>query len=218
MKSFVAFISFFVLAIFNVFGQNYLLDTSQNAYFVHGLIGQMDRQFYKQISVGYSINGRLDIAISGSHKNEGNSFSSFYTFSPSFSYLIIKQGKIPFSLGATAEYEYKAFPATNVIKHNTIRFGIPLYYQARISQNVSLIPGIFGRINLARYYLYDEIFDYSARENSKSYTFGIQNTVLLNRFSITPGVSYTNVKGTGYLLTVRLGLLLFKRNYIKPIY
>lgn len=218
MKTFVAFISFSALLSFSGFGQGYLLDTAQNAYFVHGILGQMDHQFYKQISVGYSINGRLDIAISGSHKNEGGSFSSFYTFSPSISYLIIKQGKLPFSLGATAEYEYKAFPATNVIKHNTIKFGIPLNYKAKVSRDVSLIPGIYGRINLARYSLYDDRFNYSDHENNKSFTLGFQNTVLVNRFSITPGVSYTNARGTGYLLTVRVGLLLFKRNNIRPMY
>ena len=87
--------------------------------------------------------------------NEGNRFLSFSTFSPSFSYLIINQGKMPFSLGTFVEYEYKAFPATNVIRHNTIRFGMPLYLQARIARNVSLIPGIFGKINLARYFLYE---------------------------------------------------------------
>lgn len=125
---------------------------------------------------------------------------------------------MPLSLGTIVEYEYKAFPATNVIKHNTIRFGIPLYWQTRISRNVSLVPGIYGKINLARYSLYEEMFNYSYRENNKSFTLGIENTVLLNRFAITPGISYTNTKGTGYLLSIRIGLLLFKRNYIKSVY
>ena len=68
MKAFVSLILFFALLSFNGFGQKYLPDTSQNAYFVHGTVGQLDHQFYKKISVGYSINGCLDIAKSGSHK------------------------------------------------------------------------------------------------------------------------------------------------------
>lgn len=39
MKVLAVFIIFFTLLGFNGFGQNYLLDTSQNAYFVHGTVG-----------------------------------------------------------------------------------------------------------------------------------------------------------------------------------
>lgn len=206
MKS-ILLISFLLLMCLCSQAQSYLLAPSTNASFITGCIGVEEKALYYSTSVGLSLDGRFDLFLSGSHKEE-NRYLAFNALSIGANYLVLKQRILPFSLGLSAEYEYKGFPVANRLKHNTAKLGISLYRTFKINENVSLIPGVYGKLNLARY----KIEDYYAN-NDRTYTINVQNTLLLKNFSITPAVSYTEKRR--YLFTIQLGILLFKRESIK---
>lgn len=192
-----------------VCGQSYLLEKYQSAYFINGLVGQEKGALYTQGAAGFSVDGRLDLSLRGSYMGE-NRFASFYTLSPSVSYLVVKQNRIPFSYGISADYEYKRFPDVKILRHSTVKFGNAFYHKVRINRSTSIIPSIYGQLNLTRYSLD------SNTENNRSYTVGGQSTVLFRKVAITPGLSYNQQRG--YLLSLQLGLIFFKRESIQSIY
>lgn len=209
MKTIILFIAFMIIG-YRSLAQNYLLEPMTNSSFVAGAVGVEEGAMFSSSMVGFSLNGgRLDISLLGSHKNE-NRYLTFNAASLGINYLFIKQNKLPLSVGASVEYEYKAFPQSHRTKHNSFKVGISIYHRFRINDNVALIPGIYGKKNLIRYTIGENA------GNISSYTTGLQNTLLLKNFSITPGVSYTEKRG--YLFTIQFGLILFKRESIKSVY
>lgn len=207
MKILALLLFFLAIATGCSFAQNYLMDNGQNGSFVNAFVGKDKIAFYKQATIGYSINGRLDMALSGSHVN-GNHIGTFYTITPSLSYLFIKQNKIPFSMAISAEYEVKRFTQTDLIKHNSFRAGASLYHRFKLGENTSLIPGAFATFtnttrSLAPY-----------RDHVNASRIGLQNTILLKTFSITPVVSYSQ---NTYLFSLRFGIIFKGANHIEDL-
>lgn len=189
--------------------QNYLLNRSESASFLTVAIGKESDALYNTGTVGYSMNGKFDMALVGTYES-GNKVSNAYTITPSFSYLFIKQNKIPFSLGAFAGYGFKNFTRVEELKNHTIKSGLSLYHKIILKKNVSLIPGTYVGIDFTKATLdnYQNKFT--------THSAGIQSTLLLKNFSISPSLVYTERRG--YAVTLQLSFLIFKRDYIESIY
>lgn len=196
------------------FGQNFLIEKGQNASYIQGFIGNDRDAFQKGISIGFSINGRLDIMLSGSHASAKSDISAFYAISPSLNFLVIKQDKLPFSLGVSTEYEIKRFPQTGLLKHNSIKTGISLFHKFKVNEKLSLTPGAYAKASFVSRSL--DIY----KDHVNTYTFGIQNTLLFKKFSVTPGIyHYKNIYSENrYILSIQLGILIFGADRIESIY
>ncbi|GLU55246.1 hypothetical protein [Dyadobacter frigoris] len=187
--------------------QSYLLDKSKNASFVSASIGSDDWAVYKTAAIGYSVNGRFDMVLAGIY--ESGSTAKAYTITPALSYLVVKQDKLPLSIGLFAGYGFKNFNHTKDLKNYTIKTGISLYHKIKIRNNVLLIPGLFCGQDFTK----TRLDDYTNRFSTRSA--GIQTTLLIKNFSITPQFSYTQLRGS--LFTLQAGLILFKSEFIQPV-
>lgn len=188
--------------------QSYLLDTSKNASFVSVSIGSDDWAVYKTAAIGYSVNGRFDMMLAGMYES-GSKTSRAYTITPALSYLIVKQDKLPLSIGLFAGYGFKNFNPNKDLKNYTIKTGISLYHKIKIRNNVLLIPGLFCGLDFTKARHDDYINRFSTRSA------GVQTTLLIKNFSITPQFSYTQRRGP--LFVLQAGLILFKSEFIQSV-
>ena len=210
----IVLISAFICSYCCSFAQNFLIEKGQNASYIQGFIGNDRDAFQKGISIGFSINGRLDMMLSGSHASAKSSISASYAISPSLNFLVIKQDKFPFSLGVSTEYEIKRFPQTDLLKHNSVKAGISIFHKFRVNEKLSSTPGTYAKASFVSRSL--DIY----KDHAKTYTFGIQNTLLFKQISITPGISYyKNIYSENrYILSIQLGILIFGADRIESIY
>ena len=152
--------------------------------------------------------------LSGSQATARSTIAAFYSVSPSLNFLVIKQDKLPVSFGVSAEYEIKRFPQSDLLKHNSLKTGFSLFHKFKINRKLSLTPGAYGKMSFVSRSL--DIY----KDHVKSYTLGIQNTFLLKKISVTPGVShYKNIYAENrYMLSIKLGILIFCADRIDSIY
>lgn len=198
----------FIIFCFKIcFSQSVFLDKGQNATFFQGCIEKYKYSFSQSTTIGYSINGKFDMMLSGKHL-AGDGIGEYFTISPSFSYLVIKQDRLPVSLGLLAGYEFKKFTQTDLIKDHSIKAVASVFHKWKVSDKVSLIPGAYCESDFIKRSL--DVY----KENLNLYTIGFQTSLLLKKISITPETSYSKDR---FIFSIKFGVFILGTNYIESI-
>lgn len=118
------------------------------------------------------------------------------------SYLLIKEPTdMPFSLSIEGTYLFGKYKSIDN-RYNTLQFGPSLYKRIKLSEKLSLIPGINFSYN---WYTSRSVnFNY----NDKYWTRIFQLTALINKFQITASSNKTSDEkyfaiGVGFVLPIK---------------
>lgn len=207
MKKSLSTILFLNSLVMSVCAQNILLDNGQNGTFLAAGIGKDVRRFTKELSVGYSFNGKLDLGFSAFHV-KGKELGTHYIFSPSLSYLVLKQDRVPFSAEIFSNYQIKRYVRTTIIKDNSFVIGLGLYRKWRLFKNASLNPGIYFNRNFTR----RSLDSYNEQLNTNK--IGFESNFLINNLLISPGIS-SSQKHT--VLSLKIGIIFRGADSIEPL-
>lgn len=202
MKKLLLPLLFINLFAMSVCAQNILLDKGQNGTFLAARVGKDARRFTKEMSIGYSFSGKLDIGFSAIHVT-GRELGTHFIFTPSLSYLVIKQDRLPFSAEVFSNYQIKRYVRTNVIKDNSFVIGLGLYKKWQLTKNVSLSPGIHFNRNFTRRSL--DLYNEQLNTNK----IGFESNFLIKKLLISPGIAcmllFVNVFLTTLTMRIRDG-------------
>jgi hypothetical protein len=187
--------------------QNFLLDKNQSGSFLAGQIAKSDNKFSKALSIGYTIDGRIDLSLSASHVN-GPHIGTHLIVNPMVSFIIIKQNHIPLSLSVYSEYQTKKYTRTDAIKDQTWAVGSGLYHKWLIGKTFSINPGIYFH----RSFTNRSLDTYKEHLNSNG--FGLQTSFLIKNFQVTPKVSHFREET---VFSIEIGVIFFGAKSIESL-
>lgn len=182
-------IVFFVLFVFinKLTSQNYLFNENESGFHVFGQFTSNEGSSLIGISPGYTFNGKLTMGLTLGFEEDNESDFSSNAIRPYIDYLVLKQdNNNPVSINLYGAYQHNNFPDFKDLKVNTVNLGLGIFHQLNLGTNFDLIPA--GGVGWAR----STANLWGASESESGINYGLSLTGKINKFYVTPGLSFSN--------------------------